>query len=124
MNTATMLSNPIVKNLIITLAVAGVPVAVGVLSALIGLIAKIPWLPADVKLFVGRVFTSYEAQITAPAVQQFATALVTSKSDLETVAEKAAERMFSLAIQQLCMHPEPATPAIKSEQITQSTESK
>jgi hypothetical protein len=101
-----ILSSPVVHTIIV---VAAIPVITAGLSFLCGLAAKIPGLSPPVKAAIGRVFTSFEKEVTPANVTEAFAEIKTCHFDTEQIAEAVAARVIDALKEPPT---EPTTPAI------------
>jgi len=94
----TLFENTQIQGLLWILAI---PVIAAILSFVCGLAARIPGLPLSIRLAIGRIFTSFEAEVTPAnllALQRRIVDLEANRISATALAVEVADRAVTLAI--------------------------
>jgi hypothetical protein len=118
------LDNPTIQTIIVLLAL---PVLSAVLSFAFGLLAKIPGLPASVKAAIGRVYTSFEAEVTPAhlaALEARIEAVEAGKISAVSLAVEVADRAVTTALSAIQNPVDGTMPAAKQVNQTEAESTK
>jgi hypothetical protein len=100
-----LLENP---NVQIVLVILLTPVLTAILSFVCGLSARIPGLPPSIKASIGRIFTSFEAEITPANVKQLVREAIDGQ--VTQIATTVADRAVAIMLAAIVNTPKPVKP--------------